>query len=123
MSMYCKAALLVLLYRIERATGPNRTIDREVKEVLHQDWDYSARWTSGPVAFPYTSSLDAVAALQERVLPGLAVHLHRNTEYPDQQWACSVSRDGPWEHAQTECLARLRAIVAALIAMKENGNG
>lgn len=72
-------ALRELVERVERATGPDRELDlligRHVAGLTPpSDSDPLRRWSGPGVAFlgavpTYTSSLDAITALIERVLP------------------------------------------------------
>ena len=69
-----------LITRLSKLEGPDREVDREIAKLFNMPWDYSAEWIKKrdeegnrfdvPVAFPYTSSVDAAIALAERVLPG-----------------------------------------------------
>ena len=68
-----KADLIALAERVERAEGPDRELDRAIKQAAGHDWDYSADWdywdalknekASKPVAKPYTASPDAAMTL------------------------------------------------------------
>lgn len=59
--------------RVEQLEGPDREIDRAIKQAFDHDWDYSTDWNywdalkretvSRPVAKPYTASLDAAMSL------------------------------------------------------------
>lgn len=62
--------------RVERLEGPDRSVDRVIKQAIGHEWDYSADWdywdalkqekASQPVAKPYTASLDAAMSLVPR---------------------------------------------------------
>lgn len=79
-----------LIARVEAATGPDREIDRAIKEAFGHDWDYSADWdywdaikrekASRPVAKLYTGSLDAAMTLVD----------------PRALWAHGSMEDGPF---------------------------
>lgn len=65
--------LEALAERCEQASGPDRELDREIKELVGHAWDYGVDWdyrdsgtgmkASQPVAKPYTASLDAAMSL------------------------------------------------------------
>ncbi len=57
--------LSALVRRVEGATGPDFTIDRDILMIVDslEDWD----WSSPP---KYSSSLDAAVSFVERALPG-----------------------------------------------------
>ena len=62
-----KDELLELADRVEAATGPDRELDRAIRDTLNLAHDYGADWGSRgrdiAQAFPYTASLDAAMTL------------------------------------------------------------
>lgn len=80
--------LLLLLGRIETATGADRELDEELAALVagavrQEDATFDHKpayhrngfWVSVEPILPYTSSIDAALALCERVLPGTQVGL------------------------------------------------
>lgn len=104
-----------LAARLERATGP----DLEIDGIIEDLWPNCRVYGSA-----YSGSLDAVAALQERLLPGWLLCVTQCDN--GTTWLCEMALANSrsikcyvYGEAPTECLARLCAVVAALIAQKE----
>lgn len=99
--------------RLEDATGPSQTLDRQINDTLGLP----------PIGYPrFTSSLDAAVALVERI-------------FPEREWALSVDKengkacadvaDDVWDESFENirafskapplalCLALVRALIAA----------
>jgi len=106
--------LTELLARVQAAEGPSRDIDFEIRNSIDQTNPMVGVWR-------YSTSLDALAALAERVLPGWRVTVldmgdcwvsFYIMELPGEPFEKAIGK-GP-----TEPLARLAAILAAKIAME-----
>ena len=100
--------LQALLERVEKATGPDRLLSRDLAR------------TFGMLGH-YTASIDAALALVERVLPGwhwirkspLSMTVYQD---PKDEKAWAVHFDGA---GATPALSLLAAILKALIAQQE----
>lgn len=134
-----------LATRLDRATGPDRELDAAIAITIagfvyerrgndRKEWFYDRDGrrrqlrTAGYDRLPaWTVSLDAVAALHERLLPGWV--LDELAEYSGEdkrRWYARILHPTDYttpvvcgQSGPTECLARLRAIVAALIAIQQ----
>jgi hypothetical protein len=115
---------------LDAATGPCWELDADLAVVFDGMTFGVGMWGSmlvGPNGnfFPvpdYTSSMDAVLALVERLLPGC---WHRQTHnYPPGNHTCQIRVIGLcWfdaHNAPTPALAILKALVAALIAQENS---
>lgn len=110
--------------RVERLEGPDREIDRAIKQAFDHDWDYSADWdywdalngerVSKPVAKPYTASLDAAMSL---VPEGMSWRLMRgdNGGYLADAWTAET---GDREFASA---GKTSAIALCAAALKSRG--
>jgi hypothetical protein len=129
--------LRALLDRVQKATGPDRELDKELLWVLGRySWrgmnywnDTGEMWPSRLSVF-FTASIDAAVALVERVLPGWShAHItqktHTNIGYVhnnETAFTGLAARPNPkrqWFEcrAPTPPLAILAAMLSALIAL------
>lgn len=107
--------------RVAKLTGPHVRIDEEVALLMRR----LAPAIGQPRGVRYTESIDAVEGLRQHVLPGWRV-TSWNSLGP---WACSLTQTthkaGAYidvaAAASTEPLARLLALLDALIAQGEGG--
>lgn len=120
------ATLRSLLARVEAADGADRELDRGIAILFGESWDYGADWRSWgydadgkriekPVAQPYTSSIDAVVALIDQVLPNSLIRL--SNEYQGF-WRATV-RLSEGRGRPIAPLALVAALLRALIAKEE----
>lgn len=101
-----------LLERVERATGPDRELDRAIWKACGIDYRQS-------VTQPVTSSVDAALTLIGRVLPGWRVLLDSDNDRRPL-WSARAKRNGQsWDAighlAPTPALALCAALIAAMI--------
>lgn len=105
--------------RLEEATGPSQTLDRQINDTLGLP----------PIGYPrFTSSLDAAVALVERVLPGwewerkcetnrwkfvrlIGPEFHKYEFMGPHNKHCTA-----WTFGETPPLALCLALIRALIA-------
>ncbi len=114
------AQLRALAERLEKATGPDRELDR----VLHyelSDVDGLELVFGVP---DYTSSIDAAMALVDRLLPRWGMSLWRAKSW-GEGWCPTIQESAGRsqfraEGSPTAALAILRALVAALIDKEED---
>lgn len=85
-----------LITRLSKLDAPDRKVDAEIDRALglHVDvGEFSGPWTRYPEpdhyrkTSPYTSSVDAVLALAERVLPGANVLIGWGQTKETKPWA------------------------------------
>tara|TARA_R110000772_G_scaffold66361_1_gene147792 strand:- start:2484 stop:2933 length:450 start_codon:yes stop_codon:yes gene_type:complete len=125
-------ALEALAKRVE-AGEAGREIDAEIWILLRSDEEYSkalrrvqepsgcpdphgevAKWARGGwFAHKYSTSLDAVAALAERVLPGWNYSVEQSGRLVGAAYWAWASDRHDLRMAPTECAARLAAILRA----------
>ena len=134
-----------LLERLEKATGPERTLDHAIARAFGWQEQLGGWLAPGSKDYEFenvplfTASLDASIALVERVLPGWArevsywpKHTHKVSGHEWNQAQCSVTLTecGPngWHdsrhrrivgEAPTESLALLTALLRALKETRE----
>ena len=131
-----KADVADLIWRVEKATGPDRDVDWRIAMAFHipEPWQHTAPWPpfapkskfekSIPV---FTGSIDAALALVERCLPGSGYVIGMGRETPDDPLgACAIysglsgdSRELAEEEAPTLPLAILLALLTALQSLKD----
>lgn len=105
-----------LLERVERATGPDRQIDRAIWYAIVQD-NPPAGENDPTHAALYTASVDAALALIGRVLPGFGPVLWQTAE---GNWSCHDHF--AWSVPETRPTPAL-ALCAALLAAKIEQEG
>lgn len=121
--------ILELAKRVEALDGPDREVDRAVRQIFGHAWDYAADWdrlnTStgikeiNPVAKPYTASLDAAMTLIEKrqnvtsIMASARRYLAKKYALHCNHWPDSASLQH--EYA--------KAITAAALRAKEANNG
>lgn len=123
-----------LIEALQKATGPDREIDRDIADTLglgpDESWERPkhqrgiinmdvGNWSKGNISRSsprYTSSVDAAIALAERVLPGRSVMMGWRQSSETRPWA----RVGLWPDPDATgatpaialCVATLRALSA-----------
>lgn len=109
-----------LAVRLDKATGPDRELDRDIHYILSGEEGMALVF-----AIPeYTASLDAVAALQAKVLPGWEWLISSFDPHHPLKWPSAVLVPPEWTldkgmvlvcNHHTLAIAWLKAIVAAKI--------
>ena len=127
-----------LIARLEALTGPDREVDidlmlaflpkhREISVIgidrlVRFPQKYDRGWKDVDIV-PYTASLDAVIALVERELPGMAWALGQNVHH--RYWRASLNRlndeGAPESIAWGQSNQPVIALLLALLRSKPNG--
>lgn len=125
MTNKARDALWAQAWRCEAATGPDREIDRAIRDALGLPNDYAADWGPRghdvPAAYPYTTSLDAAMTL---VPTDCAPGVYQRDK---AEWAAMVF--GPdWQiigdtRAATAPLALTAASLRALSTQEQQHDG